>query len=427
VTTDVNTVGLKKKFLTRESVAWALYDWGNSAFALSVLAVLFPLFLGSYWSADDSGPAVTSRLAWATATGSVIVSLLAPILGAIADSGGYRKRFLFVLTVMGAVSTAALSLVGYGEWPLALAFFVLASIGYYSAAVFYDSLIIDVSHPHYYSLISSLGLSLGYFGGAFLLSLHVWMLYIPERFGFSDATGVVKFAFVSVGIWWLVFLLPLMFVVRESKSSVSARGDIVRNAYRSLRQTFSKIRHYRNILLFLVAYWLYIGGVFTVIFMAVNFGQRLGFADKDLVTALMITNYVGFPATLCFGFMAHRFGTRISIYGGLAVYIIVVCLAVFLTDVRQFYMMSVTIGMVQGGVQSISRSLYAGLIPAELSGEFFGFYNMLTKFAHILGPVLIGIVAMITDEPKFILVAVLPMFVFGAILLARVRAPDLVD
>jgi UMF1 family MFS transporter len=390
---------------------------------LSVLAVLFPLFLGSYWSAGDPGPVVTSRLSWATAIGSIVVSVLAPILGAIADSGGYRKRFLFVLTILGAVSTAALSLVGLGDWFWALALFIIASIGYYSAAVFYDSLIVDVSHPRYYSLVSSLGLSLGYFGGAFLLTLHVWMMYTPESFGFADSTEVIKFAFVSVGAWWLIFLLPIMMQVREAKAAAVVQRGIVRAAYKALRETIGKIRNYRNIFVFLVAYWLYIGGLFTVIFMAVNFGQRLGFADTDLITALMITNYVGFPATLLFGLMAHRFGMKRAIYVGLAVYILVVCWAVFLTDVRQFYAMSITIGMVQGGVQSISRSLYASLIPKDMSGEFFGFYNMLTKFAHVLGPVLIGIVVFFTDEPRYILVAVLPMFIGGALVLARVREP----
>lgn len=404
-------------------MAWALYDWGNSAFALSVLAVLFPLFLGSYWSAGDPGPAVTSRLTWATAIASIIVSLLAPMLGAIADSGGYRKRFLFMLTIIGAVSTASLSLVGLGGWIWALSLFVLASIGYYSAAVFYDSLIVDVSHPHYYSLVSSLGLSLGYFGGAFLLSLHVWMIYAPATFGFADATGVIRFAFVSVGAWWLIFLLPLMLVVRETRVRKTAQNGTIRAAYLEIRATFRKIRSYRNIFTFLLAYWLYIGGLFSVIFMAVNFGQRLGFADKDLVTALMITNYVGFPATLLFGLMAHRFGTKRAIYVGLAVYIAVVCWAVFLHDVRQFYAMSITIGLVQGGVQSISRSLYAALIPRQLSGEFFGFYNMLTKFAHVLGPLLIGVVLFITDQPKFILIAVMPLFVLGALMLSRVQSP----
>ncbi|MED5461039.1 MAG: MFS transporter [Pseudomonadota bacterium] len=405
-------------------MAWALYDWGNSAFALSVLAVLFPLFLGSYWSAGDPGPAVTARLTWATVIASVIVSLMAPVLGAIADSGGWRKRFLAILTVLGVVSTVALSLVGLGDWYWALALFILASIGYYGAAVFYDSLIVDVSHPRYYSLISSLGLSLGYFGGAFLLSLHVWMMYTPASFGFAESTDVIKFAFVSVGAWWLIFLLPILLLVREAQSPNVVRKGTVRAAYRALRTTITKIRSYRNIYTFLAAYWLYIGGLFTVIFMAVNFGQRLGFADQDLVIALMITNYVGFPATLLFGFLAHRFGMQRAIIAGLVVYILIVCWAVFLEDVRQFYVMSIIIGTVQGGVQSISRSLYASLIPKSLSGEFFGFYNMLTKFAHILGPVLIGVTLFFSDDPRFILLAILPMFVLGALILTQVKVPE---
>lgn len=388
-----------------------------------MLAVLFPLFLGSYWSAGEPGPVVTSRLAWATAIGSVIVSLLAPMLGAIADTGGFRKQFLFLLTIVGAISTAALSLVGMGEWVWALALFIMASIGYYSAAVFYDSLLVDVCLPRYYSLVSTLGLSLGYIGGAILLTFHVWLMYNPAALGFEGINGVIRFAFISVGAWWLIFVLPVMLVVQESKSATVEKGRAIRAAYSALKDTFLKIRSYRNVYLFLMAYWLYIGGLFAVIFMAVNFGQRLGFSETDLVTALMITNYVGFPATLGYGAMAHYFGMKRAIYIGLVVYIVVVCLAVFLKDVRQFYAMAITIGMVQGGVQGISRSLYASLIPTNQSGEFFGFYNMITKFSHVLGPVLIGIVAIFTDEPKFILIAVLPMFVLGALLLTRVDAP----
>ncbi len=409
-----------KKFLNRQVIAWALYDWGNSAFALSVLAVLFPLFLGSFWSAGDSGAVVTSRLSWATAIASIVVSLLAPVIGAIADNGGYRKRFLFSLAILGAISTASLSLIDMGGWFWALTIFVLASVGYYSANVFYDSLIVDVSQPRYYSLVSSLGLSLGYFGGASLLTLHVWMLSSPESFGFSGVNEVVKFAFISVGAWWLIFLMPLMFVVREKKSVSAEQGHTVRAAYRALQETFLKVKKYRNAFLFLVSYWFYIGGVFTVIFMAVNFGQRLGFAAQDLVTALLITNFVGFPATLAYGFMGHYFGTKKAIYIGLAVYIGVACWAWFLIDVKQFYAMSITIGMVQGGVQAMSRSLFASLIPADQSGEFFGFYNMVTKFAHILGPILVGTAAIFSDDPKFIIMAVLPMFLFGAFFLTRV-------
>ncbi len=409
------------RFINKQVIAWALYDWGNSAFALSVLAVLFPLFLGLYWSAGDDGAAVTARLTWATASASLVVSLLAPVLGAIDDSGGYRKRFLFLLAVVGAVTTASLSLVGEGAWPLALVLFALASVGYYSANVFYDSLIIDVAEPQHYSLVSALGFSLGYFGGASLLGLHVWMLKSPPAFGFDDSTGVVKFAFVSVGAWWLVFLVPLMLVVRERKTSTAGAGGTVRAAYQALAETFRQIRQYRDVFLFLIAYWLYIGGVFAVIFMAVNYGQRLGFSETDLVLALLITNFVGFPATLAYGFLGHYIGPKRAIYVGLAVYIGVAVYASFLKDVSQFYAMAITIGLVQGGVQGMSRSLYASLIPAEQTGEFFGFYNMLTKFAHVLGPVLIGIVGFFFANPRFILLAILPLFVLGAIALTRVR------
>ena len=409
-----------KKFLNREVVAWALYDWGNSAFALSVLAVLFPLFLGMYWSAGDDGAAVTSRLTWTTASASLIVALLAPILGAIADSGGYRKRFLFGLAVLGAVATAMLSLVPESGWPWALLLFLLASVGYYSANVFYDSLIVDVSSPSHYSLVSSLGFSLGYFGGASLLALHVWMLKQPEAFGFEGPIEVVKFAFLTVGLWWLVFLTPLMLVVRERKSLAITSGSTVKAAYQALLETFRKVQKFRNAFQFLLAYWLYIGGLFTVIFMAVNFGQRLGFSESDLVLALLITNFVGFPATLAFGYLGHHMGPKKAIFIGLAVYIGVACWAAFLKDVRQFYVMAIIIGCVQGGVQGMSRSLYASLIPAEQAGEFFGFYNMLTKFAHVLGPVLVGIVGFVSPDPKYILTALLPLFVLGALALTRV-------
>jgi len=415
---------LSREFLNKRVVAWALYDWGNSAFALSVLAVLFPLFLGSYWSAGDEGSAVTSRLAWTTAAASFVVFLVAPILGTIADAGGYRKRFLFVLASIGAASTAGLGLIGAGDWPWALFLFALGSIGYYSANVFYDALIVDVSSPRYYNLVSALGFALGYCGGAVLLAMHVWMLTSPETFGFESPVQVMRFAFVSVGVWWVVFLLPVVLMVRESEATTVPGAGTIRAAYLALAGTFRRVRQYRNVFLFLLGYLLYIGGVFTVIFMAVNFGQRLGFSQSDLVKALLVTNFVGFPATLAYGTLGHRYGPKIAIYIGLTVYTIVACWAVFLTDVREFYVMAITIGMVQGGVQGMSRSLFAGLIPAAQSGEFFGFYNMLTKLAHVLGPALVGIGAWFSSDPKFILATLVPLFIIGALVLTRVEEPQ---
>jgi UMF1 family MFS transporter len=411
------------KALNRRTIAWAFYDWANSAFALSVLAVLFPLVLGNYWSIGDDGATVTARLGWITFAASVVVCVTAPVFGTIADAGGYRKRFLFVLALVGAISTAALGFVGEGQWPLALLVYLFAQIGYYSSTVFYDSLLIDVTEPRNYSFVSTLGFALGYLGGALLLGLHLWMVKSPATFGLDGTAEAFGLAFVTVGAWWLIFLVPLLFLVPERHSSTEVRSGAIRAAYAELRGTLREISKYRNVVVFLSAYWLYIGGVFTVIFMAVNYGQRLGFADQDLVFALLITNFAGFPATLLYGFAAHRFGPKKGIYFALLVYIGACGWALQMTTIREFYIMAIIIGCVQGGVQGLSRSLFASLIPPEQPGEFFGFYNMTTKFAHVLGPAMVAIAAMLTDEPRWILLVLMPLFFAGAFLLMLVREP----
>ena len=407
--------------LNRRTIAWAFYDWANSAFALSVLAVLFPLVLGNYWSIGDNGAAVTVRLGWITFAASVIVCITAPVFGTIADAGGFRKKFLFFLALLGAITTAALGLVGEGDWPLALGVYLLASIGYYNSTVFYDSLLIDVTEPQHYSFVSTLGFSLGYLGGALLLALHLWMLKSPATFGLAGVPEAFSMAFVSVGAWWLVFLLPLLYFVQERHSVIEVPSGAIQAAFRELRGTLHEIGKYRNVAIFLGAYWLYIGGVFTVIFMAVNYGQRLGFADQDLVLALLITNFAGFPATLLYGLAAQRFGPKAGIYFALTIYIGTCMWGMVMTTVEEFFIMAITIGCVQGGVQGLSRSLYASLIPPDQPGEFFGFYNMTTKFAHVLGPAMVAIAATLSDDPKWVLLVLMPLFFCGAFLLTLVR------
>lgn len=397
-----------------------MYDWANSAFALSVLAVLFPIFLGSYWSASDSGAAVTARLGLVTAGAALLVSIAAPVLGAIADSGGYRKRFLVFLAVLGSSMTAALALPGEGAWPWALALYLLASIGFYGSTVFYDSLLVDVAEPDDYDIVSTMGFALGYLGGALLLALHVWMLRAPASFGMENSAEVIKFAFFSVGLWWAVFMLPLVILVPETRRSPVQLGTAIRSAFRKLRATVSQIRQYRNIVRFLAAYWLYIGGVFTVISMAANYGQRLGFNDSDLVLAFMITNLAGFPATLLYGLLGKKFGARKGIYLALSIYVAVSCWAVFMTEIRQFFVMAIIVGCIQGGVQGLSRSFYATLIPKHEPGEFFGFYNMMTKFSHVVGPMVVGVSAILSDSPAIVLIVLLPLFIGGALLLTKV-------
>jgi len=225
-----------RPLLNRKVLAWAFYDWANSAFALSVLAALFPLFLGSYWSAGDSGASVTARLAWISAAAGAVVCVISPVFGTIADSGSYRKRFLLLLALIGALGTASLAFVGEGNWQLALAIYMAASVGFYSSIIFYDSLLMDVTEPKYYGYVSSLGFSLGYLGGAVLLGLHVWMLISPDTFGLSGPMEVIRVAFVSVGIWWALFMAPLFLFVPERRSVLATSSHVVRTAYRELNR-----------------------------------------------------------------------------------------------------------------------------------------------------------------------------------------------
>lgn len=384
------------------------------------MAVLYPLFLGSYWSAGASGAEVTARLAWITAAANFLVAIMAPILGTIADAGGYRKRFLVTFALIGAVMTACLGLVPEGNWPWALGLYVLASFGFYSSTVFYDSLLVDVTRPRHFDFVSALGFSLGYLGGATLLAIHVWMISSPETFGLESSADSIRLAFITVGFWWALFLAPMIKWVPENKRELVLDGGVVAAAYRELRSTIRKISQYREVVVFLVAYLIYVAGVFTVIAMAINYGQRLGFRDQDLVLALMITNFAGFPATFAFGFIGHRYGPKVGLYIALTVYVLVSSYAVFMTNITQYFIMAIVVGCVQGAAQGLSRSLYAKLIPQDAPGEFFGFYNMITKAAHVLGPALVGIATLMSDEPKIVLLAVLPLFVIGGLVLGRV-------
>ncbi len=249
------------------------------------------------------------------------------------------------------------------------------------------------------------------------------MLKSPQTFGLENASESFSYAFISVGAWWLIFLVPLLLFVKEKHSPIEVQDHPIRAAYAELRRTVLEISKYRNVTIFLGGYWLYIGGVFTVIFMATNYGQRLGFDDSDLVMALLISNFVGFPATLIYGALAHRFGAKKGIYFALFAYVGACLWAIQMTEVREFYIMAAVIGAVQGGVQGLSRSVYASLIPAEQPGESFGFYSMSTKFAHILGPIMVTVAALLSDDPKWVLLALMPLFLAGALLLALVRVP----
>jgi UMF1 family MFS transporter len=402
----------------RAQISWAFYDWANSAFATTVLAGFFPLFFARYWAADVAAPERTYWLGWAGSISSLVVMVLAPLLGGFADRRGAKKRFLLLFTLLGASSTAALYLIGRGQWQAALVLFTTASVGFFAATSFYDSLIVHVAGPQEMDRVSALGYGLGYLGGGVLFSLNVAMALKPQWFGLADAAIATRIAFLTVGIWWLAFSIPLFRNVAELPTATPAGNDLA-----ALWATLKLVLRQRPIWMFLVAYWLYIDGVDTIIRMAVDYGVKLGFSSSALIGALLLVQFIGFPAAVAFGWLGEHLGTRRAIYLAIGVYIGVTCWAFFLQTERQFYAMAAVIALVQGGVQSLSRSYYARLIPAGQAGQYFGFYNMLGKFAAVLGPLAIGYTAANVEDQRVSILALLPFFIIGGFLLSRVRPP----
>ena len=386
------------------------------------MAGFFPTFFDKYWSAGVDAETSTFRLGVANSLASLIIVVCAPILGAIADAGRLRKALLFGFMLLGSGTTGALFFVGRGDWLAAAALFVLGSVGFMAANVFYDALLVDVAPPERRDSVSALGYAMGYLGGGLLFALQVGWVLAPGRFGFADASGAVRVSFPTVAIWWLTFSLPLLLFVREPERPPAPRGAI-RGGIAELGATLRQARQLRVVFTFLLAYWLYIDGVDTVIRMAVKYGLSLGFADTALITALLITQFVGFPAALAFGYFGNRFGTKASLLVAIGVYIAVTIGAVFMTEERHFYVLAVVVGLVQGGVQALSRSLYSCIIPADKSSEFFGLYNMLGKFAAVIGPVLVGAAALVAGSRLSIL-AILVLFVSGGALLVRVDVDE---
>ncbi|MEW6764978.1 MAG: MFS transporter [Pseudomonadota bacterium] len=402
------------------ATAWALYDWANSAFATVVMAGFFPLFFKQYWADDLPSTESTFWLGLTTTVSSVLLILLAPLIGGLADSLGWRKRLLWRFTLLGAISTAVLAWVAQGEWAWALGLYGLASLAFMASTIAYDALLPTVAAPHDFARVSSRGFALGYLGGGLLFALCVGMTLQPAWFGLDGVAQAVSLSFLLTGLWWLLFSLPLMWRVREEGP---ATPPGVREAMRaSLGQWRASLRHLRaepRALTFLLAYWLYIDGVDTIIRMAVDFGLSIGLPSDALITALLLVQFVGFPATLIYGRLAERIGMAPALFAGLAVYVLILLWAARMTSAFEFYLLAVGVGLVQGGVQAISRAYFARLVPIGREAEFFAFYNMLGKFAALFGPLLVGALTLLSGDHRIGMLAVLPLFAGGAWLLWR--------
>lgn len=389
------------KTQTKKILAWSIYDFGNSAFATTVIAGFFPIFFKEFWSVGVDVTESTFKLGLANSISGILVVLLAPVLGAIADRGGAKKRFLAAFAALGCAMTISLFFVGQGNWVLAAAFFIAGTVGFSGGNAFYDSLIMDVTDEDKVDIVSALGYSLGYLGGGILFAVNVVMVLKPDLFGLVDKEQAVRVSFLIVGLWWAVFTVPLLLFVKETKPRRSESWtQTVSEGFGQLVDTFSRIRHLKVVSLFLVGYWLYIDGVHTVIRMAIDYGMSIGLDSNRLIVALLVVQFVGFPAAMAFGKLGQKLGAKTGIYIGIAAYILITVWAYYLDSEIEFFGMAVAIGLVQGGIQSLSRSFYTRIIPEGQSAEFFGFYNMVGKFAAVLGPFLMGWMALATGDSR---------------------------
>jgi len=401
-------------------LSWALYDFANSAFAVTVMSGFFPLFFKQYWGQNLPLTTSTFYLGIGNSIASLIGVFLAPILGALADRGSYPKRFLASFASIGCFVCIGLFFVSKGMWQLAIFLYILGVVGFSGANVIYDSLLLVVSSENSRHRDSALGYALGYLGGGLLFSINVVMTLKPELFGLTSQTDAVRWSFISVAVWWTLFSIPLLRATlgnKEKQPESSSILQLSRNALGSLKATLSAIRQYKNIGLFLLAYWLYIDGVITIIKMGIDYGIAIGLPTNSLIIALLAIQFISFPSTLLVGRLAQEKSPLNCLWIALWVYVFVTAFAFFMNTVWEFYVLAGVIGVVQGAVQSISRSLYSQIIPANKSGEFFGYYNVMGKAAAVLGPALVGTISVLTNDSRLGFLSIIVLFISGIALL----------
>ncbi|HET7218848.1 MAG TPA: MFS transporter [Vicinamibacterales bacterium] len=408
----------------RELRAWAMYDWANSAFQTTIIAAVFPIYFHSVIASDLGEQLSTSRFAWATTIAIVIVALVAPLLGAIADYAAVKKRMLAVFLLFGAVSTIAMFWIRPGDWLFALTLFVIGNVGVAGSIVFYESLLPHLVSQQELDRVSSAGYAIGYLGGGVLLAVNLAMIQRPSLFGIANADTAVRLSLASVGVWWLLFSIPLFRDVPEPKRQIekdeTPGGRVLATGFKRLIETFGELRVYRQAFLLLLAFLIYNDGIQTIIRMATTFGTQIGIDQNAMITALLITQFIGIPFAFLFGMIADRIGAKIAVFGGLGVYAFIIVLAYYMKSAAHFYALAIMVGMVQGGTQALSRSLFASMIPKHKSSEFFAFFGVFERYAGILGPLIFAVMIEATGESRNAILAVLGFFVIGGALLAFV-------
>ncbi|RKZ13863.1 MFS transporter [bacterium] len=415
----------------RPSHAWCLYDVGHSAFATTMMAAVLPVWFTTHIAAgldpdaDQARVLATTRWADANAIAMGLTALSAPLLGTLADLGGGRKKLLLIFAILGALCSMFMAVPVAGQWLFLATIYVLGRFAFSSSIVLYDALLPHVAGEGGLDALSARGYALGYLGGGVLLTVQILAIQKPEWFGLADAGLATRLAFVVTGLWWMAFTIPLMRHVSEGTTdrNMDVGPKLIRASFTRLAQTFRDLREHREALKFLVAFWFYNDGIGTIVVMATAFGAEIGISRGHLIGAILAVQFIGFPFALLFGRLAGRIGARNGIMVGLVGYLLICCAAWFVNSARDFWILAVAVAMVQGGCQALSRSLFASMIPADRSGEFFGFYDVSSKFAGVIGPFLLARVAQATGTSRAGVFALVILFLIGIVLLSRVRTP----
>lgn len=410
---------------TKTEKSWMFYDWANSAYSIIITTAVFPIFYKSV--ATDAGVSLTQStayLGYTVAIATFILAMIGPILGTIADYQGLKKKFFLAFFLIGSLSTISLAFVPNGTWLPLLIIYTITAIGFHGANIFYDAFLVDVTPEEKMDEVSSRGFGLGYIGSTipFIISIAIILLASKEVIPIS-ATVASKLAFVITGIWWFTFTIPMLKNVVQIHA-IEREPRILASSFRRLGETFKEIKKYRTVFIFLLAYFFYIDGVGTIISMSTAYGTDLGIEPTDLLIVLFVTQVVAAPFAILYGRLAKRFSVKTMLYVGIFVYIAVCIYAFFLSTTLDFWILAMLVATSQGGIQALSRSYFAQLVPKEKSNEFFGFYNIFGKFASVMGPLLLAVTATLTGSSAYGVFSLVILFIIGGILLRMVPRPE---
>ncbi len=414
---------MSKTKLSREIKAWISYDLGNSAFATTVLAAFFPIFYNQYWSSNIDSSLSAQYLSWTLVISNLTLLFTAPLIGAITDISKSTKKLFISMVMISIIGTGLLYTLEAGLWLYALIFFGIANYFFSASNVIYDKILVQIASPSLFSKISGYGYAWGYFGGGFLFLINACMSLYPELFGLSSQAEAIRWSFITVSIWWFIFLIPLAVTYKEPSAKV-VENQVIRNSFKNLINTFISISQYRNAFIFLIAFFLFIDGVHTVVALAATFALNLGLDSSSVIIALLMVQFIAFPSTLMWAYVGEKYSDKFVINFSILIYILIIIYTLFLSNAMEFYILAAMVGFVQGGIQGSSRGLFAKLIPHDKAGEFFGLFNTFGKAGAFMGPALVGLFLALFENVRISLLPILVLFVLGLIVLYFVKTDE---